>query len=182
MSNKSNLVLYLDKETIRKSKNLGFGSINPPVPYLDSKIYQLSINEIEEVNELVNRINNLDLERQSSFRVACERFNRSCEERRNDDKIIDLAIAFESLFTDKETRLTQMGKFVGLGCSMLIGKNAEERKEIKKFLEQAFSLRNDVIHGNNFKTIIDINSKKYGLSDFVTQFQKYLRDSIKKLL
>ena len=164
-----------------KTKTIGFGSITPPVP-TDQSTYLLSINELEEIDGLVNKINKLNLDKNNAFRVACERFSRSYEERREDDKIIDLAIAFEALFTDRESRLTQMGKFVGVGCSMLIGKNTKERKEIKQFMEQAFSKRNDIVHSNDFKPIIEINGKKYWMNDFVTQFQKYLRDSIKKLL
>jgi hypothetical protein len=166
----------------KNSKTIEVGSINPPAPYKPS-IYRLTLYEIEEVDRWVSKINKLNLDKVSSFRVACERFNRSYEERRYDDKIIDLAIAFEALFTGEDTtKLEYMGKFVGLGCSMLLGQNTKERKEIRKFLEKAFNLRNGIIHKRKFETIIKVSSKKYEMKDFSTQLQKYLRDSIKKLL
>jgi hypothetical protein len=164
------------------SKTIESGCINPPAPWKPST-YQLSISEIEEVDEWIGKINKVNLDKNSSFRVACERFNRSYEERRDDDKIIDLAIAFEALFTGEDTtRLENMGKFVGLGCSMLLGQNAEDRKEISQFLEKAFHIRNGIVHNLKLETIVKVNGKEYRMKDFSIQLQKYLRDSIKKLL
>jgi len=164
------------------SKTIMVGVINPPTPW-KPRTYQLSINETEDVDKWVSRINKRDLERNSSFRIACERFNRSCEERRYDDKIIDLAIAFEALYTGEDSsRLEYMGKFVGLGCSMLLGQNAKDRKEISRFLEKAFNIRNKIVHNNNIITMINVNGKSYVIDDFITRLQEYLRDSIKKLL
>lgn len=164
------------------SKILFLGSLNPPIPWSKSE-YVLMANEIEEIKELVSKINKLDLDNAKSFRVACERFSRSCEERRDDDKIIDLAISFEALFADEDpSKLEYMGKFVGLGCSMLLGRNPAERKEINQFLIKAFNIRNKIVHGNEFKTPIKHNNKEYEMKDFSAQLQKYLRDSLKKLM
>jgi hypothetical protein len=135
----------------------------------------------------------LDLDHNNPFWVACERFSRSFEERRNDDRIIDLAIGFEALLTDKDTsRLEFMGRFVGLGCSMLLGKNIQEREEIKQFLTKAFTVRNDIVHSLKLNTAIKVEwrsvtnsallNKEFTIKDFSAQLQKYLRDSIKQLM
>ena len=47
MSNKSNLVLYLDKETIRKSKDLGFNLSRTFENHLKHLITQFSCNKTE---------------------------------------------------------------------------------------------------------------------------------------
>ena len=65
---------------------------------------------------------------------------------------------------------------------MLIGQNAQNRKEISQFMERARSIRNDIVHGSEVKTPITINKKEYRMSDFSLQLQKYLRVSIKKLI
>jgi len=159
-----------------------FFSINPPLPWAKSN-YLLTINEIEEIKGLLEKIIQIELEKNTSFRVACERFSRSFEERRYDDKIIDLAIAFESLFTDKNTsRSNVMGQFIGLGCSMLIGKNREERNEIKQFFIKAFDIRNKIVHGLEVKIPIMINKKEYMMRDISSQLQEFLGASIKKLI
>jgi hypothetical protein len=154
----------------------------PPTPFRPNT-YKLDINDIEQVNELINGVNNLDLDHNNPFRVACERFSRSFEERRSDDRIIDLAIAFEALFVDEDlSRIEHMGKFVGIGCSMLLGNNIQERKEIKQFLTKAFTVRNDIVHSLKLNTTIKVDNKEYKINDFSIQLQKYLRDSIKQLM
>ncbi|MHC3130167.1 MAG: hypothetical protein IBV52_08855 [Candidatus Bathyarchaeota archaeon] len=171
--------MYIIEE---KSKTIEFGCINPPPPY-ELPTYQLNISEIEEVDDWVSKINKVNLDKNSSFRVACDRFNRFYEERRVDDKIIDLAIAFEALFTGEITEfLRPMGIIVGLGCSMLLGQNTEDRQEIKEFLIKLFEIRNGIVHKTKFETKIMVNCKEYGMKEFSIQLQKYLLDSIKKLL
>lgn len=165
-----------------KSKTIARGCINPPPPYKQS-IYQLSISEIEEMDKLVRKINTVDLDNNSPFRVACERFNRFYEERRVDDRIIDLAIAFEALFTgDITERLENMGIIVGLACSMLLGETTEDRKKIQKFLKKLFETRNGIIHKTKFDTRIIVDDKEYERKEFSIQLEKYLRHSIKRLL
>ena len=150
---------------------------------LKPSLFELDVNEIERVNELVSKIDKLDLEHNNPFRVACERFSRSFEERRDDDRIIDLAFAFEALFTDKDTsKIAYMGKFVGIGCSMLLGKTPKERDEINQFLIETFNLRNKIVHSNEVSPTIKVNDKVYAIKDIPTQLQKYLRDSIKQLM
>ena len=179
---KTKLVFYKVYIFEGKSKTLGFGWINPPSPYKPST-YQLDISEIEEVNNWVSKITKVNLQENSSFRVACNRFNRFYEERRIDDTIIDLAIAFEALFTGEiNDYLKNMGVIVGLSCSMLLGKNFEDRQKIREFLKKLFEVRNEIVHKNKLKTIIKVDGETYHINDFSIQLQEYLRDSIKKLL
>ena len=122
----------------QNSEQRQFYAINPPIPRHNGD-YLLNVDEINEIKLLLKKISHIELEKNKSFRVACERFSRSFEERREDDKIIDLAIAFESLFTDKKTsRSNVMGQLIGLGCSMLIGTNQKDRDKIKNFLKRLF--------------------------------------------
>lgn len=160
-------------------------TINTPIPRWVKDNYLLKNNEIDEIKKLLEKIIQIELEKNASFRVACERFSRSFEERRNDDKVIDLAIAFESFFTDESmsrSRSYGMGQLVGLGCSMLIGQNRKERNEIKQFFLKAFDIRNKIVHGSEVKIPIIINNKEYLMSDISSQLQEYLRASIKKLI
>jgi hypothetical protein len=152
------------------SKILGLGSIYSPAPYKPNNSI-LNFNEIAEIDSLVRRINKLDLENNSPFRIAFERFSRSHEERRKDDRIVDLTIGFGSLFANyKVSRLEYMGKFIGLGCSMLLGKDNDDRKFIAAFLEKAFEIRNKVVHGETVPNPIEVTTKKR-----VKRHQIYLR-------
>jgi hypothetical protein len=157
-------------------------TINPPIPWI-KRNYILNIEEIDEIKRLLKKITMIELTKNKSYRVACERYSRSFEERRDDDRIIDLAIAFEALFTDEKTSASNvMGEFVGLGCSMLLGTNMAERNEIKEFLKKAFNIRNKITHGSEVKTPIIINKEKYEISDIALKLREYLGASIRKLI
>jgi hypothetical protein len=144
--------------------------------------YVIEISEIEEIRKIIDKIGRIDLDKNRTFRIACERFSRSYEERRDDDKIIDFAIAFESLFFEGNKAPSNTGQFVGLGCSMLIGKDNEDRKEISQFFRKAYELRNKIVHGAEIVTPIKINGREYEMHDLTAQLQEYLRTVIKKLM
>jgi len=67
-----------------------------------------------------------------------------------------------------------MGQVIGLACSMLLGKNIDERKMIKENIELAFSCRNDVVHGQDF----DFDQ----IYKLIPDFEDYLRRSIFHLI
>lgn len=153
-----------------------------PVPW-SSQNYILMTDEIDSVKDLLNRLSEVDLDNNKTFRIACERFNRAYEERRDDDTIIDFTIAFESLFFEgSKAPSSSTGQFVGLGCSMLLGKDKQERKEITQFFTQAYEIRNKIVHGSEIPNPIKIGGKNYTLEDLAKKLQDYLRSSILKLM
>jgi hypothetical protein len=146
------------------------------------EIYFIKVREIEEIELLLDRIVKRSLDTVKGLRIACERFNRSYEERRADDKIIDFAIAFEALFFEGEKSPGGTGQIVGMGCSMLLGNSEKERIETREFLKTAYDIRNAIVHGSEFDSPIKVVGKSYKLDDFVSQLREYLRKSIKKLI
>jgi len=152
------------------------------LPELMGHPYFIEIDKVEEIRKMAKRIDKIDFGKRVSFRIACERFSRYYEEHREDEKIIDCMIAFEALFLKGKTATANTGQFIGLGCSMLLGRSDEEREEINKFLVEAYKIRNRIVHGSEFVTPIKLNNKTYEIYEFVFQLQKYLRESIEKLI
>lgn len=68
-----------------------------------------------------------------------------------------------------------MGQTIGIGCSMLLGKDNREREEIVQTIQESFRLRNDVMHGREFKYERFHFEKAKALED-------YLRRSLVKLI
>jgi hypothetical protein len=169
-------IIFQDSEILSR------GVINPQAPYKPN-ICVLQLSDLNEVNNIVTKITHIDLDNNNTFRIACERLSRSFEERREDDKIIDMAIAFEALFTDKNnSKLEYMGKFVGLGCSMLMGKDSKDREAISNFIQKAFSVRNNIVHGNRkIDTKITVQNEEYTVKEFTNKLQYYLKQAIIKL-
>lgn len=151
-------------------------------PVLGKLPYSVRIDEIEGIKRLACRINKIDFNKRKSLRITCERFSRSFVEHREDEKIIDFMIAFESLFLKGKTVPSNTGQFIGLGCSMLLGKNDKEREEINEFLVEAYKIRNKIVHGSELVTPITIHNETWEMEDFISQLREYLIESIKKLM
>jgi len=135
--------------------------------------YAFSLNEIKNLIAVLEKIQKIDFNN-LPFRIACTRFHRFYLDRFYEDKLVDLCIAFEAMFLQGERIRAPMGEVIGLACSMLLGKNIDERKKIKEKINLAFSLRNDVVHGQyfNFNQIYDL----------IPDIEDYLRRSIAHLM
>ena len=113
--------------------------------------------------------------------LAIKRFEHSYEAIDLDDKLIDLIIAFEILFLKGKAGNIPVGVVIGVGCSMLLGENDEERETIYEILLKAYSIRNKIVHGKEYPEYTNID-KKYSIYDLVYTVEDYLRRAIKKLL
>jgi hypothetical protein len=61
-----------------------------------------------------------------------------------------------------------------------LGKNEEQREEIGSFLTAAYRIRNSVVHGSEYAE--PKVKKEYGMHEFVSRIEDYLRESLKKFL
>lgn len=141
--------------------------------------YSLDFDKVKDLKELVGKIQSIDFAKRRSLKLACTRFQRAYEEADFEDQLIDIIIAFEALFLKEKAKSSQ-GEMIAVACSVLLGKNEEERDTVRRFLREAYSIRNCIVHGSDYpKPKID---KEYEMSEFVPKIEDYLRDSIKKLL
>ena len=141
----------------------------------------LNFEDFSPLIELIHRIEQAKIYERKHVHLAVKRFNRSYERPDIDDKLIDLMIAFEILFLKGENVRAPTGVVIGVGCSMLLGKNNKEREEINRVLVKAYSIRNKIVHGGSYKQSIQMD-KEYSIYEFVNKVEHYLRESIKKLL
>lgn len=109
-------------------------------------IYSLKLAEINQIREIFEKIVKTDFDKRRQLRIACDRLNRSYGKSMYDEKIVDFMIAFEALFVREKS--INAGQIIGTGCSFLLGKTDEERKEMYDFLKEAYRLRNDIVHGS----------------------------------
>lgn len=50
------------------------------------------------------------------------------------------------------------------------------------FLHKAYVIRSKIVHGSEFRTTVSVNSESMGIRAFITQLEKYFRESAKKLI
>jgi len=141
--------------------------------------YALNFDEIPALRKIVEKLQGVDFAKRKRLHLACKRFERAYEEVDFKDQLIDLMIAFEALFVRRETAGSSQKQKIANGCSDLLGRNEEEKEEIKCFLLKARYIRDLIAHGAEYKLKDTIG--KYDI-DFVPKLEDYLRDSIKKLL
>ncbi len=147
--------------------------------------YALKFNEIPTLRKILRKLQAVDFAERKSLNLACRRFARGYEEKDPEDRLIDFIIAFEALLLKGEKRVPSPGKAIAIACSTLLGKNEEQREQIKRTLTEAYSIRNCVVHGSDLPRTKPDSESEFQmdtLDDFVSEIEDFLRESIKKLL
>lgn len=109
------------------------------------------------------------------LRIALKRFNLGLEEKDNENKVIDFFVAFEALYLRQNLELSYR---LALRTATFLGATSQEKKEIFKFMRDAYILRSQIIHGKPPK----IRKQLVKLQDYVSKLENYLRRSIVKFL
>ena len=93
--------------------------------------------------------------------IAIDRFNLALEERDEKDRIIDLSIALEALFSTGSEDLTHK---LRLRISVLVGQDDNESNFLFDFINKAYEIRSKLVHGkinkDSFKKF-DIETKTF---------------------
>jgi hypothetical protein len=130
--------------------------------------YNLTKEDFPNITNLFEEISKFRISRQD-LDVAIRRFHLSYQNNRDDDKLIDQMIAFESLYLGDDKEL---GYKLALRTSFLLGK---QRAKIFKDMKKAYEIRGKIVHGQKqvdwAKLVVTVNTT-----------QEYLRQSIRKFL
>jgi len=109
--------------------------------------------------------------RQKNLWSAIYRFNSSYERRTIEDRLVELMIAMEAIYSDKEYHRYK----IPLRCSCLLFPPGEERKGNFKFIKDLYDDRSKLLHGG----ITDLP----GVTTFeVNRFEDLVRRSIQKFM
>jgi hypothetical protein len=141
---------------------------------LHSKTYELKREEIKQINVIFVKLQNVDIIKEKTLKVAIERFNRSYGKSMPDEKIVDFFIGFEALLVKEDT--VNQKPIIATGASMLLGKNQTERQTIYDFFIYAYKIRNKIVHG---ETGLYTGSV---LGETAEKLKQYLREAIIRLL
>ena len=153
--------------TSQSSKSSQFDNMQ-----LGNRIFEVKktgMSNLKKFYEEYSKIK-LDSKEWSFIKVAIDRFRSSILRNEPIDKIVDLNVALECLFSSPmETSF----KFANR-ISAILGTYDEQREYYWNFIKNEYKLRNDILHGRKAD---DIN-----INDELIQLEEIARNSIRKFL
>ena len=115
-----------------------------------------------------------------TLNIAIKRFSKSIQERELEDKIIDLSVAIECLFSNDTQELSHK---LSLRICTILGNNSNERNVIFGFMKEIYNLRSKIVHGGvNYEEGIKMNQKRLHLRDIYLHFERMTRLCIQRYL
>ena len=136
----------------------GYGLYSPP-PRQDDPSVRLNRCQLNDITALYKRLAQHWTEPRSNLRIPIERWMMSLTENDPIYKIIDLGIAFESLYVPDSQGEVNM-RFA-LHAAWHLGKSKAERKELRRQFRDFYAARSDVVHtgrlrGDRAKSTFDV--------------------------
>ena len=115
------------------------------------------------------------------FWIASERWRKSKTHQNSEDKIIDLCIAFESLYL---SGINDELKFrLSVRAAWFLGKNKDDRKRLLTVFKKIYDCRSTIIHGGELrKRTVTIDNETIPVSELITEAQDLCQKSIVKIL
>ncbi|MGY5144409.1 MAG: hypothetical protein ACW9XH_08005 [Candidatus Nitrosopumilus sp. bin_32a] len=115
---------------------------------------------------------NVDLEKKdwSFIQVAIDRFSSNIIRNDSIDKIVDLNVALECLFSSAgETSLKISNR-----CAMMVGLDENDQELCWNFIKNTYKLRNDILHGRK--------ENNFDITNDVLELERIIRIAIRKFL
>ena len=154
---------FLDYEIFDLGINQEFGAggyaVYSPPPRHDDLSVRLNRCQLNDITTLYKRLAQHLNEPRSNLRIPIERLMTSLTENDPIDKIIDLGIAFESLYVPDSQGEVNM-RFA-LHAAWHLGKSKAERMELRRQFKDIYAARSDVVHtgrlrGGRAKSTFDV--------------------------
>ena len=135
-------------------------------------------SDIEEAKRLYELLINLTPNVQEKLQIPISRWIKSHTRQPQVDKMIDLGIAFESLYLSGIQTTTELSFRFRLHASWHLGKNKEDRKSLLTEFKEIYNLRSKAVHGGKLKDFITINGESIPTSKFIERSQDLCQKSI----
>jgi len=152
-----------------------FSSTHTPISAINlgSRNYKFTKTSSENLEDFYNSFRqlNLNVKGWKFIEIAIDRFSSSIQRRDSIDKIIDLYVALESLFS---TPGENSSLKIAYRTAVLLATNDEEKEDYWKFVQEQSKIRNNILHGR--QSAEDVKP------DNLTKFEDLIRQSIRKFL
>ena len=137
--------------------------------------------QISEAKRLYKILVDLDSGPAEKLQIAIGRWIKSKISQTPEDKIIDLAIAFEALYLPDPGESTFK---LAVRASWYLGEYKKDREELLTVFKEFYRCRSAVVHGGDLekKKNVTIGGDSIPISHFITRAQDLCRESIEKIM
>lgn len=126
-----------------------------------------------EFPELFQALSSETIKSHGAIGMALRRFRYASEREREEDRLVDLLIAAESLFLQDEGK--ELSYRLRQRVAFLLGTTLQDRLAISSDIKNAYDSRSKVVHGSG-------KNHKEPLSATVPKIEGYLRSSLQKAI
>ena len=153
------------------------------------KVGDTQIEEAKRLYEiLVDTASNTTSKIGKELQIAIKRWIQSKTNKNDVDKIIDLGVAFESIYLPKN-KTDQLAFQFRLRAAWHLGKDKSERRELIDEFDAIYTLRSQAVHNGELSPTVKIKKgnqneqgKSVPTSEFLPRAQELCRASIIKIL
>jgi len=135
---------------------------------------------IDKAKCLYRDLINLNSKTQGKLKIAINRWIKSKTRQTPEDKILDLAIAFEALYLPADNN--ELTFKLGVRASWYLGDDKKYREELLAVFKEFYKFRSRVVHGGEPKENVTIRDESIPISQFVTKVQNLCLESIEKIM
>ena len=144
-------------------------------------------DQIPKIKRLYEALVNLDSDTRGKLQIAIDRWIKSKAGDNPVDKMIDLGIAFESLYLSDTDAKTEVTLRFRLHASWHLGKDKKHRKDLMKEFGEIYNWRSTVVHtGKLPKKELSKRKKRpftpEEIKEFIKKAQDLCQKSIMKIL
>ena len=139
---------------------------------LGPRIFKLNSNSYNKLKIFYHEFSSINFTDKDwpFLQVAIDRFSSSLLRNNPVDKLVDLNVALECLFSSAgETSLKISNR-----TAMMVAPDENKQEECWNFIKNTYRLRNDVLHGRKGNKSVIVND--------IIEFEKIIRLSIRKFL
>jgi hypothetical protein len=119
------------------------GQSNEPLAPWGNR-YLADKSEVDQLKEIWKSVEGRDIDKPSAVNIALRRFGFSYDRIQQEDKLIDLMIAFEALLLEGPTSAAHK---LALRFAKLMGSSFAQRKDLYKEMKRFYDVRSRLVHG-----------------------------------
>ena len=137
-------------------------------------------SEIDKAKCLYHDLINLNSKTQGKLKIAINRWIKSKTHQTPEDKIIDLAIAFEALYLPADNN--ELTFKLSVRASWYLGNDKKDREELLAVFKAFYKVRSRVVHGGEPQENVTIGGESVPIAQFVTKVQNLCLKSMEKIM